>query len=410
LKLIPLDGGAPGPSLAAGSDESDLDVEQSGAIAPGANIRVYEAPNTDPGFADAFFSAASDNVADTVSVSWGESETYVLQTVLQQTETSAYVAALDEVLAEFGAQGQSNFTAAGDSGAYDATGDVGSTNLSVDTMSDSPFTTAAGATTLPGTQTYAVVDSKGNITSTESANIPAERAWSWDYLPPLYKALGFTSESAAALGGLLAGGGGGYSVFEQRPGYQNDVPSGFNAREYYTPTAFTQVAPGLTEPTEFSFTAKPTLQAGFAFIGRAVPDVSTDGDPQTGYAIYDPALFASTGGFIEAGGTSFVSPQLNGTTAVIDSYVGHRVGFWNPQVYAFANSGSSPFTPLDSTTVYSGKNYLYATSAEGTVTAIPGVFSNNNLYYTGKAGATWNPATGLGVPNLTELAHAFAHH
>ncbi len=79
LKIIPIDGGSPGPSVAVGSDESDLDVEQSGAIAPGANVRLYEAPNSDPGAADAYYSAASDNLNDTLSISWGESETYIQQ-------------------------------------------------------------------------------------------------------------------------------------------------------------------------------------------------------------------------------------------------------------------------------------------------------------------------------------------
>ena len=70
-----IDGGAPGPSGTAGSDETDLDIEQSGALAPGANVISYQAPNTDYGFSDGFFTAASQNVASTVSTSWGESET-----------------------------------------------------------------------------------------------------------------------------------------------------------------------------------------------------------------------------------------------------------------------------------------------------------------------------------------------
>jgi len=406
LKLINIDGGAPGPSTAVGSDETDLDVEQSGAIAPGANIRVYDAPNSDPGFADAFYTAASDNISDTVSTSWGESETYIMQTVLQGTETPAYVQAADQALAEFGAQGQSNFASSGDAGAYDALGDVGSTNLAVDNTADSPFTTAAGGTTLPGTQTYGVFDSTGTLTSTESANIPAERAWSWDYLAPLYQALGFPSLSATALA-LVAGDGGGYSVLEPRPSYQNGI-SGFNDRQYFTPTAFQQVAPGLTEPTDFTFTQNPPLKSGFQSSGRGEPDVSTNADPQTGYAVYDATLFAADGGFEQYGGTSFVSPQLNGTTAVIDSYVGHRVGFWNPKVYKWANGGNSPFTTLNDTTAFSGKQYLFQTSLKGVSTALPGVFSNNNEYYTGKPGATWNPASGLGIPNLTALAKDFA--
>ena len=70
---------------------------------------------------------------------------------------------------------------------------------------------------------------------------------------------------------------------------------------------------------------------------------------------------------------------------MIDSYLGHRVGFWNPAMYRFAASGSSPFTPLD------------ATGA-----------SNDNIYFTGTAGARYNPATGLGTPDLATLAADFA--
>ena len=66
LTVDNIDGGPGAPSVATGSDETDLDVEQSGALAPGANVNVYQAPNTDPGFADAFFTAASQNIADSV--------------------------------------------------------------------------------------------------------------------------------------------------------------------------------------------------------------------------------------------------------------------------------------------------------------------------------------------------------
>jgi hypothetical protein len=48
------------------------------------------------------------------------------------------------------------------------------------------------------------------------------------------------------------------------------------------------------------------------------------------------------------------------------------------------------------------------TSAKGVTTALAGEFSNNNLYYAGKPGAIWNPASGLGTPDLTALAGAFS--
>lgn len=407
LALIPVDGGAPGPSADAGTVETDLDVEQSGAIAPRAAVRVYEAPNTDPGFADAFFAAASDNIADTVSVSWGESETYIQEAVAAGIETSAFAAVFDEVFAEFGAQGQSNFAATGDYGAYLPVSDSGTTNLGVGTPGASPYTTAAGGTTLPGLQTFAVTDSTGAAAGTESVTIPAERAWGWDYLWPLYAALGEPSEAAAATDPLYIGGDtGGYSVLEDRPSYQRDV-SVFNDRPYLTPTDYAPAAPGLTLPTGFAFNPAPPLQSGYAGSGRAVPDLSTNADPYTGYAVYDPSLFASTGGFAQYGGTSFVAPQLNGATAVIDSALGHRVGFWNPTIYSLASGGHSPFTPLNDTTVFSGLPYLSQTAAAGVTTALPGEFTNDNLYYTGRPGAVWNPAAGLGTPDLTALAAGF---
>ena len=43
LQLVNVDGGAGAPSLATGSDETSLDMEQSGALAPMANIDVYQA-------------------------------------------------------------------------------------------------------------------------------------------------------------------------------------------------------------------------------------------------------------------------------------------------------------------------------------------------------------------------------
>ena len=97
--ITPIDGGPGAPSDASGTGETDLDIEQSGALAPGANVIDYQAPNTDPGFADAFFTAASANTANTVSTSWGESETILKYFILAGEETTAYAAAFDVVSA-----------------------------------------------------------------------------------------------------------------------------------------------------------------------------------------------------------------------------------------------------------------------------------------------------------------------
>jgi subtilase family serine protease len=379
-----VDGGPGAPSDAAGTGETDLDVEQSGALAPAANVIVYQAPNTDNGFADAFFDAASQNIADSVSSSWGESETYIKWAVEDGIETPAYQAAFDEAFLEYAAQGQSGFIAAGDSGAYDATGDIGTTNLSVDSPGSSPYVTDAGGTTNAWTGT--VSNSAG--TETADVSVPFQRAWGWDYLwAPLAK-VNDESYADSALANV-AGGGGGYSSDEPRPSYQDDIPGigRYTAVNDLTPTDYTTISgSSLVLPTDFTVNDPAAITTGDTATGRAEPDVSANADPYTGYWLYEPSATQSGGTPLENGwgGTSFIAPQLNGSTAEIDSYVGHRVGFWNPSVYAFAASGRDPFTPLN------------ATGAD-----------NDNLYYTGTAGTLYNPGSGLGTPDLAALATDF---
>jgi subtilase family serine protease len=376
LAVDNVDGGPGAPSDASGSGETDLDIEQSGALAPGANVIDYQAPNTDYGFVDAFFTAASQNIASGVSASWGQSETSILAGIRSSTETAGYVQAFDESFLEMAAQGQSAFTSSGDSGAYTASRDILTTNLNADNPADSPFITAAGGTTLPGSTFLAGPD--GDVTATTTT----QRIWGWDYLwAPVAQ---ITGEPLATIAEeLVEGSGGGFSGLQPKPLYQLLVggTSNYHAVQYLTPTDFTQIAPGLTEPTEWNFNPTPSVTSGFSG-GRAVPDVSTDADPQTGYLLYG----ASEGGLGEAGGTSFVAPQLNGAAVVINSYLGHRVGFWNPGMYRAALTDSHAFTQLNST---------------GT--------GNDNIFYTGNPGQPYNEGIGLGLPNLAELASDFGH-
>jgi subtilase family serine protease len=53
-------GGRALPGDASGSLETTIDVEQSGGIAPGAKIIVYQAPNTNQGFVDVFARASHE--------------------------------------------------------------------------------------------------------------------------------------------------------------------------------------------------------------------------------------------------------------------------------------------------------------------------------------------------------------
>ncbi|HEY0933862.1 MAG TPA: S53 family peptidase [Trebonia sp.] len=383
LTVTNVDGGSGKPSDKAGTGETDIDVEQSGALAPGANVIVYQAPNTDPGFIDAFFTAAGANTAGSLSTSWGESETFVAGAVAAGQETAAYEAAFDEAFLELADQGQSVFDAAGDAGAYDDTASLGTTELSVDTPADSPYATAGGGTTLPWS---------GKLTGpkgTAKVAVTAQRAWGWDYLWKAVAKTTGTSYATAAVNNLL-GGGGGFSVAEPEPSYQALVSgtANYHGVKYLTPTGVKVVVPGtdFTEPTKFKVTSTPPVVSGYKS-GRAVPDLSANADPESGYLLYEPSFIAVGSPALQGGwgGTSFVAPQLNGSAAVIDSYLGHRVGLWNPSLYALAAGSASPVTPLN---------------AKGG--------SNDNLFYTGNPGQQYNEATGLGVPNLTKLAQDLA--
>ncbi|MGD0852239.1 MAG: S53 family peptidase [Acidimicrobiales bacterium] len=390
LNVVNVDGGPGAASLATGSDETDIDVEQSGGVAPGANVIVYQAPNTDAGYADAFFEAASQNIASSVSASWGESETYVAEAVASGEETSAYQSVFDEAFLELAAQGQSGFVAAGDDAAYDTNsaneyGPYATTNLSVDIPAASPYITAGGGTTLPLTGTITAPSASGTGTTTVTLSNAQQRAWGWDYLwQPIATlngaALAPTAES------LVVGTGGGFSANEPTPSYQYGVSGtqSFNDVKYLTPTDYQNVN-GIFAPTEWNFNATPSVSRGFGN-GRALPDISANADPESGYFAWIPS-FGAAAALEIFGGTSFIGPQMNGVAAVIDSSLGgQRIGFWNPQIYQFAQQQNSPFTTLQQ----AGTN-------------------NDNIYYTGNPGALFNEATGLGIPNISALARDFAN-
>lgn len=371
ISLVNVDGGAGVPSLASGSDETTLDVEQSGALAPGANIIVYQAPNTDYGFADAFAQAISDNKAGSLSVSWGESEDAVNYSIAQGQESPNYAQVFNELFQEAAAQGISTFAATGDFGAYQAYSDLGTTDLSIGNPADSPYVTAAGGTTLP--------TSSSNLLGQLGINIPQQRAWGWDYLFPLWQQFGATNEQTWAVANI-GGSNGGYSTIFREPSYQFGVRgvNHYSAVQWFTP---------INNNTSWSFNPNPPVVQGENPGKRAIPDLSLNADPITGYTIYSSLFDNSSfnGPWAYAyGGTSFVAPQLNGIAALINEAVGGRVGFWNPQIYRFATTPNSPLTPLD------------ATGA-----------TNDNLFYSGTANTLYNPATGLGTPDVAKLAADF---
>ncbi len=138
---VDVDGGANTPGTADGPDaEVMLDIEVAGAVAPGAAVAVYFAPNTDQGFIDAVSTAVHDtaNRPSVVSISWGGPEsTWTAQ-------------AMNEMEATFMAAGSLGVTitaAAGDSGSTDGVSDG---LQHADFPASAPHALACGGTSLSG--------------------------------------------------------------------------------------------------------------------------------------------------------------------------------------------------------------------------------------------------------------------
>jgi kumamolisin len=113
-------------------------------------------------------------------------------------------------------------------------------------------------------------------------------------------------------------------------------------------------------------------------IGRGVPDVAGDADPETGFQILADGQSGTVGG------TSAVAPLWAGLVARINQKLGTAAGFLNPLLYALASNA----------------NALHdITTGSNDITGQIGGYS---------AGPGWDPCTGLGSPNGTALATALA--
>ncbi|MBV8507399.1 MAG: S8/S53 family peptidase [Alphaproteobacteria bacterium] len=120
-----------------------LDIEVAGAIAPGAKIVVYFAPNTDAGFLDAIAAAIHDttNKPSVISISWGGPES---------NWTAQAMTAYDQAFQAAATMGITVCVAAGDGGSSDGVGDGAD---HVDFPASSPFALGCGGTNLEASGT-----------------------------------------------------------------------------------------------------------------------------------------------------------------------------------------------------------------------------------------------------------------
>ena len=233
--------------------ETTLDIERSGAMAPGANIVVYEASSpSDQAFDDMFDAIANDASVDVVSTSWGASEPAPVD--LSQQSLSS-IAAEDEDFSKETMEGIPVVAAAGDGGSSDGVGP--SNGNTADFPASDPSVLAAGGTSL-------LLSGDGSIAD--------EVAW--------------------------GGAGGADSVIFAQPDFQGS----------FTSDAACGGDVGNEAGTD-TFGNTPCALAGDA--SRQGSDMALDADPSTGYSLY------FNGRWTEFGGTSFVAPELAGMLAIV---------------------------------------------------------------------------------------------
>ncbi|HYB04140.1 MAG TPA: S53 family peptidase, partial [Nitrososphaerales archaeon] len=115
---------------------------------------------------------------------------------------------------------------------------------------------------------------------------------------------------------------------------------------------------------------------------RSDPDVSWLADPYTGVLVYGLSPYTGQMSFYGIGGTSVGSPSWAGVQALLDQYAGHSLGFMNPTFYSILNNPSEYSRAFHEVT-----------------------FGNNDPF---SATPGWNPTTGIGTPNIGELASVIA--
>jgi subtilase family serine protease len=270
--------------VANDQDESTLDVEWAGAVAPGATISLVTAASTSTtdGIDLAAQYIVNHRTAPVVSVSYGSCE---------QEMGSAERAFYNSLWEQASSQGMTVFVASGDAGAAgcSAAASAKGAQAAVNGLCSSPYSTCVGGTEFNEGSNPAQYWASSNSTGYESAlgYIP-EEVW---------------NESAANGGAALWASGGGASRVYTQPEWQAAVAG-----------------------------------AGAANGMRAVPDVALSAASHDGY------LIEENGSPWVIAGTSAATPAFAGIMALaVERMSGVGQGSANARLYSLADSENSPF-------------------------------------------------------------------
>jgi hypothetical protein len=337
-------------------EESSIDVEWSGAMAPSATIDFVTGVDV---LANSVTYAIDSDVAPIVTTSYG---------LCEAGWGSAELLDYNSLFKQANAQGQTVLAAAADEGATDCdAGPSAIEGLAVDFPGSSPYVTSTGGTQFnDGTATGATTywsSTNGTTGGSATSYIPESP---WNDEP------GFDS---------FGGGGGGASAFFTKPAWQigTGVP-----------------ADSARDVPDIALDASDAHDPLIYCVNVALGDSCT-----TGYRLANNDLNV-------AGGTSFDSQIFGGLLALIEQNNGLKgLGNINPMIYALANDAAF-YTPGQNTStlssvvfndVNSGNNDMPCTAGS------PNCLNGGQVGYS--AGNGYDLTSGWGSPNVYNLAKAW---
>ncbi len=323
------------PGLVSGDqDESTLDVEWSGAVAPSATVKfvVGASTSTTDGIDLSAQYVVNHATATVMSTSYGSCEAD-----MGSAELSFYNSLWQQAASE----GISSFVSSGDAGAAGCYGGSSSSASStgVNGLCSSPYSTCVGGTEFnEGSNSAAYWAANNGAGSSSALTYIPEEVW---------------NESATKGGSGLWASGGGASLYFSQPAWQRGVNG-------------TGAANGM----------------------RAVPDVAMSASAHDGYIIIE------NGNYYVISGTSAASPSFAGVMALVDqSKGGLGQGNANPSLYALLNANKTPFhaTPSGNNNVSGVTGFTASGAAYNLATGLGSVDGSVLVAEWGSGSSTANP-------------------
>ncbi len=342
--------------------ESDLDLEWSGAMAPGANVVfVYTGSNTTYGVYDSAQYAIDEMLGNIISLSYSNCESDL---------TAANLATYEALFQQAAAQGQTVMAASGDSGSTACYGETGLNTAQQEAVMVNYPASSAFVTGVGGTEIVS-----GNSTSSNSTYWSSNG--SSDVLTSLKQYIPEVAWNDDSSSGLSASGGGA-SMLVSRPSWQAGVPG--------IPSGSSRLVP------DIAFYSSPNLP-GFLL---CTSDTSMWSSSQTGSCGSGFRASASDSSLTVAGGTSFATPIFAGMVAILNQKLNYTTGqgLINPALYTLAANSATYASAFHDVT--SGNNDCANAGSSICV---------NHVTFTAVTG--YDEVTGLGSLDLANAAAAW---